>query len=124
MLPKMTEDEMIEIIQAYKDGKKIGFKVRETGKDSRRIYSPSWNFDYYTYYIIPEPKYEPYTAEDLDKMSADDRVVRFKGDRYPILEWNERVIRIGQPLQVFTYKYLLENCTHIDEKKPFGKLVK
>ena len=108
----------------WKDGKPFCFEDGGTSWSSDRVYA--WDFHESTYYIMPEPKYIPYTATDLDKMSADDRVVRFKSDRYPILRWNKETIEIDHRIEDFTgftYEYLLKNCTHIDEEKPFGKLV-
>lgn len=47
-------ESMIEVLQAYKDGKKIEFfSDRGTWEP---LTSPSWDFSAYEYRIAPEPK--------------------------------------------------------------------
>lgn len=56
----MTDDEIIAVVQAHKDGKTIRSEARgcgggwtETFPEGKAI---SWNFHYYDYYIVPEPR--------------------------------------------------------------------
>jgi hypothetical protein len=55
----MTHDEMIEVIQAHKDGKVIQFK-RNCGvcdwTSLAKVKSPHWNFSAVKYRVKPEPK--------------------------------------------------------------------
>jgi hypothetical protein len=55
----MTHDEMIEVIQAHKDGKVIQFK-RNCGvcdwTSLAKVKSPHWNFSAVKYRIKPMPK--------------------------------------------------------------------
>jgi hypothetical protein len=53
----MTHDEMIEVIQAHKDGKVIQFRgVVDRGDWLSKGTPPLWNFDAVDYRIKPMPK--------------------------------------------------------------------
>lgn len=58
-----TIEEMIAVMQAYADGKKIQLLVGEHWKD---IEHPDWNWDYDDYRIKPEGRceYRPYYNSD------------------------------------------------------------
>ena len=47
-------ESMIEVLQAYKDGKKIEFLTRVGVWE--HIEKPEWNFNKFQYRIAPEPK--------------------------------------------------------------------
>ena len=49
-------ESMIEVLQAYKDGKKIEYLSTMDGTWSSCIGEPLFNFDDYQYRIAPEPK--------------------------------------------------------------------
>lgn len=54
----MTPDEMIAVIQAYKDGKKIEFCSKQNLHDTwGEASKPCFNFDSCDYRIAPEDKY-------------------------------------------------------------------
>lgn len=48
-------ESMIEVLQAYKDGKEIEYSY-DDGKTWRETDQPAWNFDTIQYRIAPEPK--------------------------------------------------------------------
>jgi hypothetical protein len=53
----MTHDEMIEVIQAHKDGKVIQFRcIRDRGDWLSKGTPPLWNFDAVDYRVKPMPK--------------------------------------------------------------------
>jgi hypothetical protein len=55
----MNLDEMIEVLQAAKDGKEIEFKEKDKSYWQRLCYkdgSAAWNFWEYDYRIKPEPR--------------------------------------------------------------------
>ena len=49
-------ESMIEVLQAYKDGKKIEYLSTMDGTWSSCIGEPLFNFDDYQYRVAPEPK--------------------------------------------------------------------
>lgn len=56
----MTIDQMIEVMQAYKDGKRVEMRGRYAHPDSKwtdsTVPAPTWDFPNYKYRIKPEPK--------------------------------------------------------------------
>lgn len=62
----MTIDEMIAVLQAYKDCKAIQERVRDCGSwwDMRR---PQWDFHEYDYRIKPEPREWVLDSDILDR---------------------------------------------------------
>lgn len=63
---KKTVKEMIEVMQAYADGKKIEF-----GSDNpiastkwKEAVNPTWDWDNFDYRVKPEPHYVPYDSVD------------------------------------------------------------
>lgn len=59
-----TIDEMIEVMQAYKDGKTIEFTDFYYDDNWKEIDSPYWNWRLFDYRVKPEPKYVPYDSVD------------------------------------------------------------
>lgn len=52
----MTHDEMIEVIQAHKEGKAIDGRLIGSGDDDWRIDDePTWDFSKWEYRVRPEP---------------------------------------------------------------------
>ena len=57
----MTHDEMIEVIKAHKEGKKIQCRPKPSGKldctwrDFMKGEEPVWNFQHIEYRVKPEP---------------------------------------------------------------------
>lgn len=70
----MTTKEMIEVMQAYEDGKPIQFKSCADSQDEwSTITDPHWDWTTFTYRIAPEPSYRPYkdAAEFLDHLAKE-----------------------------------------------------
>ena len=65
----MTTQEMIEVMQAYEDGKKIQVNSGKGWVDLDDGDEPSWNWVISKYRIKPEEKYRPY--KNADEMIAD-----------------------------------------------------
>jgi len=52
----MTHDEMIEIIQAHKDGKQIEFRKNLSSEPWRSLEGPMFDFALFTYRVKPNQK--------------------------------------------------------------------
>lgn len=52
----MTHDEMIEVIQAHKEGKQIQFNHHRSGDSWGDTNPPLWNFELNNYRAKPEPR--------------------------------------------------------------------
>lgn len=50
----MTPDQIIEVVTAFKNGKKIEYYVK-ISRQWKEITDPSWNFNDYKYRVKPEP---------------------------------------------------------------------
>lgn len=62
-----TIDEMCAVMQAFKNGKQIEYKLSETS-DWVEVSNPIWNWGGLDYRVKPEPKYVPYdSASEIDK---------------------------------------------------------
>lgn len=64
----MTIEQMIEVMQAYDEGKEIQYKPVAGGSWHDEA-EPSWNFSILDYRIKPDSKYRPY--KDTEEMIAD-----------------------------------------------------
>lgn len=74
-----TPQEMIEVLQAFIDGKVIQSKLcKELSKsvDWADTSNPVWRWDVYNYRIKPEPKLVPLTINDIPPICW----IRVKGD--------------------------------------------
>ena len=60
----MSHDEMIAVIQAHKEGKKIQARAAMTNNDWRDTDNPFWDFHYLDYRVSPEPR-EWWVTPDL-----------------------------------------------------------
>ena len=65
----MTTKEMIEVMQAYEEGKKIERRHRCTDVPWENEPGPYWNWVIFEYRVKKEPKYRPY--KDTAEMIAD-----------------------------------------------------
>jgi hypothetical protein len=63
----MTHDEMIEVIQAHKDGKVIQIRMPYGGIEWMRNDAPQWNFLSAEYRVKPAPK-EYWMVPHADKL--------------------------------------------------------
>jgi hypothetical protein len=135
----MTTKEMIEVMQAYADGKGIERRCKhdlsEKWEDAK---DPGWNWNLFDYRIKPEkaePRYRPY--KDTDEMIADWKE-RFKknwsGTSMPLI-WiwdNDKVEKtlvtgfrwkdISTKDEIITMTSLFEFYTYLDGS-PCGKEV-
>ena len=59
-----TTKEMISVMQAYADGKKIEHNLNGLISDAWEDCTPKWDWVTYDYRIKPEPKYRPYKNAD------------------------------------------------------------
>lgn len=75
-------ESMIEVLQAYKEGKKIEYSY-EFGKTWRETDQPSWNFGTIEYRIAPEPK----KKVKLEAWLTNDYLVWRKSESEVVPEW-------------------------------------
>lgn len=72
----MTSEEMIVVIKAHAEGKKIECsRADQCGSVWTQTHSPAWNFVDYDYRIKPEPKIRPWIREEVPV----GMLVRYKG---------------------------------------------
>jgi hypothetical protein len=78
-LNRMTHDEMIAVMQAHKEGKKIEVCRLHCG-EWHAVDNPKWNFEFYTYRVA-EPKWRDATVDDIARALRGERVeARFLRD--------------------------------------------
>ena len=56
----MTTQEMIAVLSAFEQGKKIECIDKYMKDEWEEVNNPSWNFRDYNYRIVEEPEYVPY----------------------------------------------------------------
>lgn len=71
----MTEDEIIAVVQAFKDGKRVERCVEGVGVWKSAPF-PIWNFDKYSYRVA-EPKWRDATIDDLKRAPIPCRMRNF-----------------------------------------------
>lgn len=71
----MTTKELIEVMQAYEDGKCIEYRLKNPKEDEPwvLISTPSWDWTTFNYRIKPKESYRPYkdAAEFLDHLATE-----------------------------------------------------
>jgi len=119
----MTIEEMIALMTAYKEGKKI--ECRKSGEESdpwKRIDSPGWNWYYYDYRVAPQPKYRPFAnAEEVMEAIKEhgDWVKNKKGCYLKILIIAKNIEFGGN---IMEYSDVLQEGWTFADGTPFGKL--
>ena len=118
----MTIDEMIAVLQAYKEGKTI--EVGFCG-EWNELKEPIFDFTGKCgYRIKPEPHYRPFQSaeEVMEAIKEHGGWVRYKkGGYYKITYFADEGVQISDA-SVDSYKKSFEELTFIDGT-PFGKLV-
>jgi len=107
----MTHEQMIEVIQAHKEGKKIEFKT-EGLNGWQPASTPTWNFSNYNYRVKPEDKYVPFTfATNLVG-----KVVKHSGTltEMLIIRKENQGVLLGNYNHITPYKELLDSYTFLD----------
>lgn len=132
----MTTKEMIEIMQAYEDGKKIESRQVFLDEDEPWVDEscPSWNWVGFEYRVKPELKYRPYkdTAEMIADLRERGRVwfalsmpliwIRdTDGCSWLVTVYRHEVVHLSNGI-CLDMKYLLEDYTYLDGT-PCGKEV-
>lgn len=124
-------DEMIAVMQAAKDGKKIQIRRRVPPISSWISLGAAtkclWNFNEYEHRVAPEPSYRPYNNHEMLKLvgsllkSKESDLVAVVIDS--AIEGNARTIQVGTGMDSwFHAERLLKYCTHFDGT-PCGVLV-
>lgn len=135
-----TTQEMIKVMQAYADGKKIQYSSK--GVDWTDVIEPSWDWESTNYRVKPEPKpptYRPY--ESADELIADYKA-RFNVDNPPytmpqiwvkqinslrdkgslIVSFDQDRVWLGAHDRANDFDNLFSKYTYLDGS-PVGKLV-
>lgn len=120
----MTIDEMIAVLQAYKEGKTIESKVKTTDIWNPISY-PVWNFMENDYRVKPEPHYRPFkSAEELtEAIKEHGDWVKWKANG----DWSLRIMGYSSERVDFTNGNNFEMSEAFEEYAfadgtPFGKL--
>lgn len=126
----MTADEMIAVLQAYKEGKTIQFAFKTDGKFAYTIPKGAgevnWDFKECNYRVKPEPHYRPFESaeEVVEVIREHGNIIKIKSLPYHY-QW---ITGIAPNCKVVTY------CDSIPfdrgfsafifaDGTPFGKLV-
>lgn len=120
-----TIDEMIAVMRAFKDGKKI--KVRSIGRGVWNvILDPTWDWSCCDYEVVEESKIIPYGPEDVKFLMG--KVVEFdNGNIGVVIEYSKEddCLRVGSIF--YTFEYLAEHAKDVTlahNGVPFGRRVK
>lgn len=116
----MEINEMIEVLTAFKEGKKIEYRSRLVDENFIDSNAPTWNFGTTEYRIKPQPEYIPFTWEDRHLFR--DKWVKKKrsNSEYRIIQSEEGWVHIGVGSSL-CYSTAFELLLFIDGT-PFGKL--
>lgn len=110
---------MIEVLQAFKDGKEIEFRSKVVSENFVVSTSPNWNFGHYDYRIKPQPEYVPFTWDCRDLFRGKWVRWRFEDKEFTIDCIEERGLCFSGEL--FTWERLFKDLEFIDGSV-FGKL--
>lgn len=108
---------MIEVLQAFKDGKEIEYNYHSD--KWRKIDTPSWNFYTTTFRLKPQPEYIPFTWEDRELFRGKWVRWKFEDKEFTIDCMCERGLCFSGEL--FTWDRLFKDLEFIDGTT-FGKL--
>lgn len=121
----MNIDEMIAVLQAYKEGKAIEFRLRNSLVWCK-CNLPVWDWLDYEYRVKPEPRYRPFESaeEVMEAIKEHGDWVRGNGRYYKIVEITDKTILRSNELEPDTlYACLFEYKLTFADGTPFGKLV-
>lgn len=117
-----TIDEMVAVMQAYKDGKEIESRPHIPCSEWHHAGKPGWDWSCIDYRVKPEPKYVPYdSVMEVER----DKWVRIKADtsiirRISTINLDKNEVFIGG--FSWTLKELFENYEY-EDGSPCGKKV-
>lgn len=140
----MELDEMIEVLQAFKDGKKIEVELTPVDGGVWTVANnPNWNFSNNKYRIKPQPTREEITAKWIDenKISVGSKVkiignscsnlMPYYGVIAPIEEINKEFVSLR--IEAWSVPYPVESLepykeeyvpfTHLDYELFMGKII-
>ena len=92
---KLTEDMMIELIKAHKDGKTIQYRDSKGRWTDITTNNPCWNFADFEYRIKPYANYRPYrSAHEFTEAQVKHGFWIFAGDEaeFPVCATDMRVM--------------------------------
>lgn len=122
-----TIDEMIAVMQAFKEGKKIEIRREgdDEGDDWVDICCPKWNWHGYDYRVKPEPKYRPYAnaEEAMEAIKKHEGWVFNKdSDFILITACTDKYVWLNGAIQGISYDRVYEDCVWADDGSPCGVL--
>ena len=129
-----TIDEQIEVMQAFKDGRKIECRPSNTEYNWLPAYKPIWNWEAVEYRIKKESKYRPYknTEEMLNDFCKRFGVIRTNIEE-PFIWVKSKDVEMKFLINAISYdiciirdipcpmEYLFANYTFLDGS-PIGKM--
>lgn len=121
----MTTDEILAVLQAFKEGKKIEAKCKPNGL-WKETSIPLWNFADFDYRVKPEPHYRPFESaeEVMEAIKEHGDWVKQKANAafVAIHAFDNEYLSVGDAPGGRTYQSLFYGATFVDGT-PFGKLV-
>ena len=110
-----TTKEMIEVMQAYVDGKEIEYTNKNSPMDWLKTKDPLWDWNASDYRVKQAPEYVPFTFEDAEQLIG--KVVKSKDENWiEMITWCDNDEASSIPYSTLLYGY-----TFIDGS-PCGKL--
>lgn len=121
----MTDEEIIAVVTAHKEGKMIEYcyKAEGNGIWSNCPLSICWNFGVFNYRIKPEPHYRPFESaeEVMEAIKEHGSWVKFTYATEQIISVNSGKVVFGGGMNWIFGKTLPDNTQWLDGT-PFGKL--
>lgn len=134
----MTQDEkdrlqyMIDVMQAYKDGKEIEVRLAESETWTLVDWKPLWDWVKFDYRVKPEPpkpQYRPFESaeEVMEAIKEHGLIIKppffTDGVRALIVEFNDTHIWYGTSSIPREYSYCFDRDYIFADGTPFGKLI-
>lgn len=76
---KQKAKTIIEVLNAYLEGKQIQYRHADGRSGWLNVYDPSWNWDMFNYRVKPEYKYRPLKPDELHTLKGKWLINKFNG---------------------------------------------
>lgn len=118
----MTTDEMIAVLQAYKEGKKIEVRYIHSKDDWVVALTPCWDFATYTYRVKPEPHCRPFESaeEVMEAIKEHGDWVKHDNDIERVFSFNHKTVNLTYSNILYSDAFKMYSFY---DGTPFGKLV-
>ena len=118
----MTEQEIIDVVTAHKNGEEIQFYNGDVWQDA--VY-PKWNFADCVYRVKPNSPYRPYTRKELIEATKEHSCFICSNEGGYIDGYTGRIKLMTEDnctttFGVKSFSNLLETCVWADDDSPCG----